>query len=96
MTQGSSPRTPSERPMTPLRKSWALLKAPRNTTYCCEKNCFAHASKFAPEDGKAYCDIHVSDHMKEPKPKKEEPSKTVGVSDGKKSSVSSESKQAGY
>jgi hypothetical protein len=62
----------------PLVKSWELVKnAPSRTTYCSEKNCFAHASKYAPEDHKPYCDVHLSDHMKEPK--KEDQAKKVGV-----------------
>ncbi len=61
-----------------LGSTWEVLKnAPTRTTYCSEKNCFAHATKHAPEDHKPYCDVHVSDHMKEPK--KEEQAKKVGV-----------------
>jgi len=71
--------------MGPLGKSWTVIKAPKGTTHCCEKNCYAHATKYAPEDGKPYCDIHVSDHMKEPKEPKDDPSKTVGVKHGNKS-----------
>ena len=71
--------------MGPLGKSWTVIKAPKGNTHCCEKNCYAMATKYAPEDGKPYCDIHVSDPMKEPKEPKDDPSKTVGVKHGNKS-----------
>ena len=81
MPQPSSAPSPPRSNMGSVNligSTWeALKKAPTRTTFCSEKNCFAHASKHAPEDHKPYCDVHVSDHMKEPK--KEEQAKKVGV-----------------
>ena len=54
MTQGSSSSTLSGGTMGPLGKSWTVIKAPKGNTHCCEKNCYAMATKYAPEDGKPY------------------------------------------
>ena len=65
----------------PMSIAFSLLKeASHTTTYCSEKGCHAHAKRVAPEDGKAYCDVCVSNKMKEPKPEKpEDKAKKVGV-----------------
>ena len=93
MTQGSFLNTPPDDTMGALGESWSVIKAPRGTTHCAEKNCYAHASKYAPEDSKPYCDVHVSDHMKEPKKEKDDPAKNVGVRHGNRSSTDA---QKGY
>lgn len=79
--------------MGPFSTSWAMIKAPKGSTHCSEKNCYAVATKYAPEDGKPYCDICVSNHMKEPKKEKDDPAKTVGVKHGNKSTGTA---QKGY
>ena len=57
----------------PMSIAFSLLKNTGHTvTYCSEKGCHAHAKRVAPEDGKAYCDVCVSNKMKEPKPEKPE------------------------
>ena len=68
----------------PMDIAFVLLKNNTpSTTYCSEKGCHAHAKRVAPEDGKAYCDVCVSNKMKEPKPEKpEDKAKKVGVSGG--------------
>ena len=93
MTQGSFLNTPTDDTMGALGESWSVIKAPKGTAYCASKNCYAHATKYAPEDGKPYCDICVSDRMKEPKKEKDDPAKNVGVRHGNRSSTDA---QKGY
>ncbi len=84
-TQGSFHNPPSHISMvsanTAFDLSWDVLKETRtHVNHCSEKGCFAHARRVAPEDGKPYCDVCVSQHMKEPKPEKpEDKAKKVGV-----------------
>jgi len=77
-TQGSSHNPPSHVLMGAFDLCWGILKETRtHVNHCSEKGCFAHAKRVAPEDGKPYCDICVSQHMKEPKP--EDKAKKIGV-----------------
>ena len=88
LSEGSSHNPPSHVSMwdASIQKgafdsSWIILKETHSqTNHCSEKGCFAHAKRIAPEDGKPYCDICVSQHMKEPKPEQpEDKAKKVGV-----------------
>ena len=40
--------------------------------HCSEKNCYAAGHGFGRDDGKPYCRVHMSDHMKEPPKSKNE------------------------
>ena len=40
--------------------------------HCSEKNCYAAGHGFGRDDGKPYCRVHMSDHMKEPPKSKTE------------------------